>query len=462
MSNPFGRTFASFLQAGFECSSHRRRDGVRLDLIRATGHDKHVLQDYPAVQKLGFATVRDGLRWHLIEKSPGKYDWSSWLPALEAAEAAGIQVIWDLFHYGSPDLHRPGRARLSRALHRFRARGARGAAIGQRPPAARLPAQRDQLPVVGGRRRLFPAGRARRARLVQAAAGSDGDHAPQGRSSERWPDATIVWAEPLIHIAPHDRRRQTVRAAEQNLQGMYEAYDWIIGRGRARAWRRSVAGRRRSGSTSTRTTNGISTARRSRWATTNIGRSPTCSSKSPSATASRSSCPKPAPKDRRKPSWLHYVCNEVREAMDRGADDRGHLLVPDHRLSRLGQFAATPKPGCCRRSSPDGSRHVDERLLEEFEAQRALFGAAPAVRPSRPAAGLGDRRGLRILRRRSDERPAVAPFDAVDQQDPAAVDLVLLPLARPVHVDRVIDDPHLPGLVGRRSNCGPAQASARS
>ena len=46
MNDSLGRTFASFFQAGFECSSHRRRDGVRLDLIRATGHDKHVLQDY--------------------------------------------------------------------------------------------------------------------------------------------------------------------------------------------------------------------------------------------------------------------------------------------------------------------------------------------------------------------------------------------------------------------------------
>ena len=51
------KAFASFLQAGFECSSHRRRDGVRLDLIRATGHDKHVLQDYRSCANLGFRTL---------------------------------------------------------------------------------------------------------------------------------------------------------------------------------------------------------------------------------------------------------------------------------------------------------------------------------------------------------------------------------------------------------------------
>ena len=45
--------FASFFQAGFECSSHRRRDGVRLDLIRATSHDRHVRGDYRQCKELG-------------------------------------------------------------------------------------------------------------------------------------------------------------------------------------------------------------------------------------------------------------------------------------------------------------------------------------------------------------------------------------------------------------------------
>jgi len=103
MTAPFGNIFTSFFQAGFECASHRRRDAVRLDLLRATGHDRHVLRDYKQCEQLGFGTLRDGLRWHLIEKATGKYDWSSWLPALEAAQEAGVEVIWDLFHYGMPD-----------------------------------------------------------------------------------------------------------------------------------------------------------------------------------------------------------------------------------------------------------------------------------------------------------------------------------------------------------------------
>ncbi len=88
--------------AGFECSTQRRRDGRRLDLLAATQHDRLAGQDYRRVAALGLRTVRDGLRWHLIETSPGRYDWSSFLPMLRAARDAGVQVIWDLCHYGWP------------------------------------------------------------------------------------------------------------------------------------------------------------------------------------------------------------------------------------------------------------------------------------------------------------------------------------------------------------------------
>jgi beta-glucosidase/6-phospho-beta-glucosidase/beta-galactosidase len=95
--------FSSFFMAGFECSTHRRRDGHRLDLLAATQHDRFVEQDYRQVVAHGMRTVRDGLRWHLIETSPGRYDWSSFLPGLRAARDLGIQVVWDLCHYGYPD-----------------------------------------------------------------------------------------------------------------------------------------------------------------------------------------------------------------------------------------------------------------------------------------------------------------------------------------------------------------------
>jgi hypothetical protein len=52
---------------GFECATHRRRDGHRLDLIRATHHDVNAAADYRMLADHGICTVRDGLRWNRIE-----------------------------------------------------------------------------------------------------------------------------------------------------------------------------------------------------------------------------------------------------------------------------------------------------------------------------------------------------------------------------------------------------------
>lgn len=100
--------FASFLQGGFECSTHRLRPldghspGRRLDMISAIGHASHAAQDFRQLADFGIRTVRDGFRWHLIDRSGG-YDWSSIRPMLQAAKETKTQVIWDLLHYGWPD-----------------------------------------------------------------------------------------------------------------------------------------------------------------------------------------------------------------------------------------------------------------------------------------------------------------------------------------------------------------------
>lgn len=93
----------SFFIAGFECSTHRLRSGKRLDLIAATEHDRYQRLDYQRMIALGIRTAREGLRWHLIESSPGKYDFASAIPMIRTARDLGVQVIWDLFHYGWPD-----------------------------------------------------------------------------------------------------------------------------------------------------------------------------------------------------------------------------------------------------------------------------------------------------------------------------------------------------------------------
>ncbi len=95
--------FQSYLMGGFECSTHRNHRKGRVDVIAETRHDEFAERDYERLLSLGMKTARDGVRWHLIEKSPYKYDFSSLEKQANAAAKTGIQIIWDLFHYGFPD-----------------------------------------------------------------------------------------------------------------------------------------------------------------------------------------------------------------------------------------------------------------------------------------------------------------------------------------------------------------------
>jgi beta-glucosidase/6-phospho-beta-glucosidase/beta-galactosidase len=74
-----------------------------LDLIAATCHDRFAEADYRRLQSIGINACRDGVRWHLIERQPHRYEFASLLPMLKAVQRTGIQVIWDLCHYGWPD-----------------------------------------------------------------------------------------------------------------------------------------------------------------------------------------------------------------------------------------------------------------------------------------------------------------------------------------------------------------------
>jgi beta-glucosidase/6-phospho-beta-glucosidase/beta-galactosidase len=370
------KPFASFFQAGFECSSHRRRDGVRLDLLRATAHDKHAMQDYRLCRRVGFDTVRDGLRWHLIEKSPGRYDWSSWMPALEAAQESGMQVIWDLFHYGSPDhLDLAGDDFPKRFSDFVVAALDVHRSVSDRP-AVLCPLNEINFMAWAVNVGYFPGpgpsemGWFKRQLITAAIMGS---RAIRSHS----PDALIVGAEPLIHVAPHDQRRKTIRAAEQNRGGMFEAYDWITGRALPEL----------GGDPSLIDVIGLNYYPHNQWywegPTIPLGHH----EYRPLADmlveiAERYGKPlflsETGAEGSGRASWLHYVGHEVRDAMGRGADIRGICWYPitaypgwdNSRHADAGLFSTI---------TSDGTRHVDERLFAEFQAQRALFERAADV-----------------------------------------------------------------------------------
>lgn len=226
------RLFESFFIGGFECSTHRTRQGRRLDLLAATAHDRYAEADYSALARHGIRTVRDGLRWHRIETAPGRYDWSSFVPMLRAARRTQTQVIWDLAHWGWPDDLDIWSAAF---IDRF-ARFARAAA---RVVADETDAVPFFTPVNeisfwawagGSLGYISPFARGRgndlKAILVQAGIAAievlrDVD-----------PRVRIVSAEPVIHVVPRSQDAPDIHAARHYTQAQFETLDFMTGRAR--------------------------------------------------------------------------------------------------------------------------------------------------------------------------------------------------------------------------------------
>lgn len=222
--------FNSFFLGGFECSSHRRADGRRLDLLAGTGHDRWPAEDYAALQRYGIRTVRDGLRWHLIERRPGEYDWSSFLPQLRAAQATGTQVIWDLCHYGWPDDLDIWQPRFVERFARFAAAAAQRVRDESTGVAFYAPINEISFWAwAGGDRELInPMARGRGAELkhqlirasiaaIEAIRGVD-------------PLARFVQVDPAIHVRAGNDRPGPQREAENARQGQFEAWDMLCGK----------------------------------------------------------------------------------------------------------------------------------------------------------------------------------------------------------------------------------------
>jgi len=98
-----GNPFRSFIMGGFECADHQNAFGERIDLIVLTGHDRLINEDYKRLREIDITTVREGIRWSHVEKKPFVYDWTQVEDLIIHAHKHGIQVVWDICHFGFPD-----------------------------------------------------------------------------------------------------------------------------------------------------------------------------------------------------------------------------------------------------------------------------------------------------------------------------------------------------------------------
>ncbi|UQN09937.1 beta-glucosidase [Deinococcus sp. QL22] len=223
--------FSSFFQGGFECSSQRLRAGRRLDVIDATAHDRFAAQDYSRLRGIGMQTARDGFRWHLIEHTPGEYDFRSILPMLRAARHAGVQIIWDLCHYGWPDFMDVFSPEFPEQFGRYAAACAEilaeenGEDISFVCPINEI----SFLTWAGGDvgyLNPFAHGRGLelKMQLVRAALRAT------AALRARLPTVRIVYAEPLLSSRSHPDRPHEADAAQAEHLGQYQTLDMLSGR----------------------------------------------------------------------------------------------------------------------------------------------------------------------------------------------------------------------------------------
>ncbi len=223
--------FRSFFQGGFECSTHRERDGRRLDVTRSTAHDLKALEDYRMLAELGIRTIRDGLRWHLIDGGRAHpFDWTSFKPMLEAAEEAGVEVLWDLLHFGWPDHIDVFSADFPKRFAEFSAAAVEliKTETGRRPTVTPVN-EISFLSWGGGDHALFnPMTKGRGDELKRQLVSASIAAIEAVWSVDR--EIRITHTDPAINVVPFPGKPRTNRLAQERSEAQFQAWDMISGR----------------------------------------------------------------------------------------------------------------------------------------------------------------------------------------------------------------------------------------
>jgi len=213
---------------GYESSYHINCFGERIDMQAVVQHDRFARDDYRRLKEFGIASARDGIRWHLVDRS-GFYDFSSFAPMLQAARDECVQIVWDLCHYGWPDdVHLLSAAfvdrfaRYSRAIARFIADS------GDEVPFYTPINEICFLTYAISKKLIYPFISGQAAEIKRQFVRALIAAVDEVRAVD--PRARIVIGDPLLHvIAPKDRPDLAETAAIYR-EGQFEVWDMVCGR----------------------------------------------------------------------------------------------------------------------------------------------------------------------------------------------------------------------------------------
>ncbi len=363
--------FGSIFLAGFECSTHRRWDRARLDLIEATQHDAYCTQDYALAAGHGMRAARDGFRWHLIEAERGQYDWSSIRPMLRAARSQGMNVIWDLCHYGYPDWLDIWSDEFPERFASFcyEAVGLIAAESGQAPMICPVNELSFWAWLGGNEGKINPYAAGRGGDLKRQLVKAKLAGIVAARRAD--PRTTVICAEPLINIVRDTNDLVDIEAAAAYHQAQYEAVDMILDTGE------------RDGPAALDVI-GVNFYPHNQWRIRGgfvpLGHHDYQPfSELLAEIYARYGKPllitETGAEHSARPVWLAYIGQEVRRALDMGVPITGICLYPiteycgwdNERICQVGLFSEPDADGC---------RQVYAPLAEELRRQEALFAAA--------------------------------------------------------------------------------------
>ncbi|MBR0656832.1 glycoside hydrolase family 1 protein [Plastoroseomonas arctica] len=200
----------------------------RVDSLVSSQHDRWAFLDHALLRSMGVRCARESLRWHLIERVAGRYDFSSAKRQVAAANAAGVAIVWGLCHWGVPDHLDVMSADFPKRFAEFvfaaeRALRAEGSDIAGWVPMNEM----SFWAWAGGETGGFHPFHTRRGdalkwQLVLA-------HVAGVRAlRDAGADEPIVVCEPLICIHPRTSDPQTIEHVRAHLQASTAAVDWIL------------------------------------------------------------------------------------------------------------------------------------------------------------------------------------------------------------------------------------------